>query len=512
MNKKRIGLMLAALLLMILLPLNATATDGPTSGNLGETVTWEFKDGTLTISGEGYMEGLSTSRHPEWYYLKDEITKLVVEEGILNTGSRLCKDCVNLTDVQLPSTLKFINGQSFMNCKSLIEITIPSKVTTLGYSVFEGCESLKSITLPNSVKEAEGDTFKNCKSLETVTLSTKLERVTFSMFEGCKSLKEIVLPKSVTRINSSAFRYCYNLTRVEIKGKITFVDNWAFSDCRALEKLEFPSSLEWFGDWTFYGCESLIELRFNGDMPDMFGSDVFKLLGHHDGSVCTIYYPVNNKTWSQEKMNRFSSNQYIRFEPYGTPECDHQEVTVPGKDATCTEDGLTEGKYCSVCDKVLKKQKTIDALGHDLVTTTIPPTCTEPGYDLHQCSRCEYSETNNPVEAAGHAFGEWETVKEPTVEEAGISQRTCANCTETEQREIEKLTPPPTEPPTQPEPTEPVKTEPPTTAPNATESAPTQPEPPAPQERIGAGLWIMLILVAVAGAIVAVKFLTKKKP
>ena len=504
MNKMRICLLAVALLLTVLLPWHNATAGGPTSGNLGETVTWEFKDGTLTISGEGYMEGLTSSRLPEWHYLKEEITKVVVEEGILNIGANAFQDCVNLTQVQLPSTLKYMAENCFRGCKSLEEITIPSKVTALGYSVFEDCESLKSITLPNSVKDAEGDTFKNCISLETVTLSTKLERVTFGMFEGCERLKEIVLPKSVTRINSSAFRFCYSLTKVEIKGKVTFVDSWAFSDCRALEKLEFPSSLEWFGDWTFYGCHSLMELRFNGDMPDMFGSDVFKLLGHHDGSVCTIYYPVNNKTWTQEKMDRFSNNSYIRFEPYGTPECDHKEVTVPGKDATCTEDGLTEGKYCSVCDKVLKKQKTIDALGHDLVTIIIAPTCTEAGYDLRQCSRCEYSETDNLVDAAGHSFGQWETRMEPTVEAAGLESRKCQNCDISEERELEKLPPPPTEPPIQP-PTVPAAT-PPETAP-----APTQPQPPAPQERIEAGLWILLILLAVAGAIVAVKFLTKKK-
>ena len=142
-----ICLLLVVLLSMVLLPLNATATDGPTSGSLGETVTWEFKDGTLTISGEGYMEGLSTSRHPEWYYLKEEITKVVVEEGIMNVGARFCKDCVNLTDVQLPSTLKIIDSQSFMNCESLTEITIPSKVTAICGSAFKGCKSLKTFSL-----------------------------------------------------------------------------------------------------------------------------------------------------------------------------------------------------------------------------------------------------------------------------------------------------------------------------------------------------------------------------
>ena len=42
----------------------------------------------------------------------------------------------------------------------------------------------------------------------------------------------------------------------------------------------------------------------------------------------------------------------------------HTEVVVPAVDATCTETGLTEGKKCSVCDKVLVAQEVVPALGH----------------------------------------------------------------------------------------------------------------------------------------------------
>ena len=41
----------------------------------------------------------------------------------------------------------------------------------------------------------------------------------------------------------------------------------------------------------------------------------------------------------------------------------HTEVTVPGADATCSEDGLTDGKKCSVCDEILVAQETISATG-----------------------------------------------------------------------------------------------------------------------------------------------------
>jgi len=55
----------------------------------------------------------------------------------------------------------------------------------------------------------------------------------------------------------------------------------------------------------------------------------------------------------------------------------HNEVTDNAKDPTCTENGLTEGKHCSVCNEVLVAQNSIDALGHDFAdaTTEAPKTC-----------------------------------------------------------------------------------------------------------------------------------------
>lgn len=37
----------------------------------------------------------------------------------------------------------------------------------------------------------------------------------------------------------------------------------------------------------------------------------------------------------------------------------HTEVSIPGREATCTEEGLTEGKKCSVCGEILVAQQTV---------------------------------------------------------------------------------------------------------------------------------------------------------
>lgn len=43
----------------------------------------------------------------------------------------------------------------------------------------------------------------------------------------------------------------------------------------------------------------------------------------------------------------------------------HHEVIIEGKDATCTESGLTDGKVCADCGETLVAQEEIPALGHN---------------------------------------------------------------------------------------------------------------------------------------------------
>ena len=72
------------------------------------------------------------------------------------------------------------------------------------------------------------------------------------------------------------------------------------------------------------------------------------------------------------------------------PALGHTEVVDEGKEATCTEAGLTEGKHCSVCSEILVKQEEIPATGHvEEILPAVAPTDTEPGLtEGKKCSVC----------------------------------------------------------------------------------------------------------------------------
>ena len=80
----------------------------------------------------------------------------------------------------------------------------------------------------------------------------------------------------------------------------------------------------------------------------------------------------------------------------------HIEVILEAKAATCTEDGLTEGKMCDRCGEILIAQEIIPALGHAYESVVTAPTCTEDGYTTHTCANCGDSYITDEIPALGH--------------------------------------------------------------------------------------------------------------
>ena len=69
---------------------------------------------------------------------------------------------------------------------------------------------------------------------------------------------------------------------------------------------------------------------------------------------------------------------------------EHIEVIDEALSATCTVDGKTEGKHCSVCNTIIVAQTTVKAKGHTKVTDkAVAVTCTKTGLtEGKHCSVC----------------------------------------------------------------------------------------------------------------------------
>lgn len=72
----------------------------------------------------------------------------------------------------------------------------------------------------------------------------------------------------------------------------------------------------------------------------------------------------------------------------------HTEAVSDAIAPTCTETGLTEGKYCTVCQAVLIEQQVIPALGHEEeIVNSQDSTCTVAGFVNYHCTVCGASRT-----------------------------------------------------------------------------------------------------------------------
>ena len=109
------------------------------------------------------------------------------------------------------------------------------------------------------------------------------------------------------------------------------------------------------------------------------------------------------------------------------PALKHKLVHHDAKAPTCTEIGWDEYDTCSRCDYTTKVE--LLALKHDLVHHDAKaPTCTEIGWDEYDaCQRagCDYT-TKVEIPAAGHDYTE--KVVKPTCGKGGYTLHTCKKC------------------------------------------------------------------------------------
>ena len=86
----------------------------------GENITYTLNDeGTLAICGTGEMYNYTNDPTLSPFYKSEEITSIVIEEGVESIGSFMFYNCTELTSVIIPNSVKSINAYSFTNCSNI---------------------------------------------------------------------------------------------------------------------------------------------------------------------------------------------------------------------------------------------------------------------------------------------------------------------------------------------------------------------------------------------------------
>ena len=162
-----------------------TASRDDVSGTCGYRLTWLLTtDGVLTISGSGTMYSYDSSESLPWTEYRDEITEVIIEDGVTS-----------------------ITDYAFHQCVNLVSITIPDSVTSIGEMAFNSCNSLEAVTIPDGVSEIEKFTFMNCWALTEITIPDNVTSIDSMAFYNCQSLQTIYFKCSAPSFGSYVFYY-----------------------------------------------------------------------------------------------------------------------------------------------------------------------------------------------------------------------------------------------------------------------------------------------------------------
>lgn len=247
----------------------------------------KFKVSSLAI----YATGGTTLPH---YFASNNpnpnpaLKKIILPEGITDTGQISFYNCTALTDVTLPDGLTIINRNAFRSCNALKSIKLPDNLKSIEKQAFGFCIALESIDVPNKTKDIGEQAFLVCSGLTSLMIGdgminigkeaflndTQLQSVTIQSaqaigeyaFFGCSSLSDVTIDH-VKNIGESAFSGCTSLSNLNIKGTESIGGN-AFKNCTSLASITLPQTITGIGTFAFAGS-GLTSITIPGSMKQI---------------------------------------------------------------------------------------------------------------------------------------------------------------------------------------------------------------------------------------------------
>ncbi|MCD8332458.1 MAG: leucine-rich repeat domain-containing protein [Oscillospiraceae bacterium] len=254
------------LLLLTLSGCGKEEKEQATSGACGENLSWELKDGTLTISGTGEMENYSldafattTTYTTPWYNMSSEIQTIVIEEGVTSIGDYAF--IFISADTTIPDSVTSIGAGAFEGNDQLEQVSFGDKFTYIGEYAFFLCSGLVSVSIGGSDVDIGDEAFAGCESLTYVNIGS-VSTVGDRAF-SCGQLQEVTLGGSVQALGEKVFMDCDSLTRVTIDGSGMSIGFRAFYDCDTLNSVSF-GTVSTVGNSAFAGCDQLGDVTLDG--------------------------------------------------------------------------------------------------------------------------------------------------------------------------------------------------------------------------------------------------------
>ena len=321
MKTRKLRLVSALLALAMLFALMPTAAFADDSNNkCGENLTWKLENGTLTISGTGEMADYDKNPQP-WAGQRDNIKKLVVENGVTTIGNNAFSDCTALKDVDLSkaSSLETIGNHAFSSCTALksVDLSEALSLKTIDTS-FPGCTGLENVVLNEGLKTIGGSAFNTCTSLKSIHIPSTVTAIGGYCFEDCTNLSEVTFAagSQLTKIAGATFIRCHGLKKITIPKSVKEIREYdnqgnkygVFSGCRGLKSVIFEpgSELETVDDYAFASYWNLTIYCSDEDTKVKEALNGKRNTGNIRSLTPTVTFEVDGKEF--EKQNAWEKN------------------------------------------------------------------------------------------------------------------------------------------------------------------------------------------------------------
>lgn len=208
---------------------------------------------------------------------------------VTEIGYNAFEYCDELTSVVLPDGIKTIGDAAFQFCSKLGSINFPEGLVSIGYDAFWACDSLKSVVLPSTLKKLYGYAFEECPNLVSCNLPNGLEYVGEYVFAGDSLLGTVMndsvvawisyaetsfaIPEGIKAIAASVGYYHKNLKQVTFPSTMQAIPYTAF-ESSGLTSVVIPDNIEWIGSSAFSYCADLTSVTIGNGVRYIY-SDAF---------------------------------------------------------------------------------------------------------------------------------------------------------------------------------------------------------------------------------------------
>ena len=172
---------------------NSILRRGAGSGYIYNCYINELLKGGITF--EELIKNVSAISYVYFNESMSDLKNVTITDNITYITESAFQD-THITSISFESSrLHTISSRCCKNCFELSEINISSSITTINSFAFASCNALEKLTIPANVENIHQWAFRHCRNLKVVEfedLSDKLD-IADTAFESCINLEKIIV-------------------------------------------------------------------------------------------------------------------------------------------------------------------------------------------------------------------------------------------------------------------------------------------------------------------------------